>query len=382
MVAGVMAIGTTAAEARTQTPVMRDAQVSADQMAAWYRHKVSSGYSATVPIGTLTRYYIEEGAAEGVSGDIAFVQAILETAWFRYPDTGQVRASYNNFGGMGACDGGTCTVAKFPDARTGVRAQIQHLRAYSDPTVTKSNLANPLVSPRFDLVSPKGRAPLWEDYGGVDPRYGGVNWASDPLYSDKILRLYRDLVGFAERNGGLITPQYPDVSATSSHADAIRVIRTIGVTQGCNGGRDYCPWRSVTRGEMASFIIRAANIPPASGSRFSDVPRSHTHHDDINALAAAGLTNGCRGGDRYCPNDPVTRGEMASFLQRAAGLKTLSGSAYRDVHPSQTHAGAIQAITEAGWTHGCNGGRDYCPSRSVSRQEMASFLRRAFVPHW
>ncbi|MCC5947080.1 MAG: S-layer homology domain-containing protein [Nitriliruptoraceae bacterium] len=383
-IGAVVAVASAApADASTRTPVMREAQVSAEQMAAWYRHRVSSGYSATVSIDRLTRYYIEEGQAEGVSGDVAFVQAILETAWFRYPDTGQVRARFNNFGGMGACDGGTCTVAQFPTARVGVRAQIQHLRAYSDPAVTRSNLANPLVSPRFDLVSPKGRAPNWEDYGGVDPRYGGVNWASDPQYSVKILRLYRDLVGFAERNGGLhAAPGYTDVARNATHASDILTMRALGITNGCRDGRTYCPTQRVTRGQMASFLVRAGNIPPASGSRFTDVPRTHTHHDDINALAAAGYTNGCRDGSRYCPDDPITRAEMASFLQRVAGLRESSGSIYADVPASHTHAGAIRAITEAGWTNGCHGGGTYCPSRDVSRQEMASFLRRAFVPYW
>lgn len=380
LVTGLLPRDTAPAEATTRTPVMRANQATPDQMAAWFRSKNIQGYAASVPIETLAGHFVAEGRAENVAGDIAFVQSILETGWFRFA-SGQVKASYNNFGGMGACDGGHCTVARFPTARIGVRAQIQHLRAYADPSVTTTNLAYPLESPRFHLVTPNGRAPLWEDFGGVDPVHGGVNWASDVEYSDKILRIYGDLLDFARRNGGLASSfTYSDVSDTNSHSRAIHTIRSVGWTNGCRDGSEYCPRHEVTRGQMASFLVRGGAVPAASGSRFSDVPRTHTHHDDINALAAAGFTNGC-GDGRYCPGRSITRAEMASFLQRVRGLPEGGETRFRDVRYSSTHGRAISAIADAGWTNGCNGGRDFCPDRGVTRQEMASFLRRAFLPN-
>jgi hypothetical protein len=98
---------------------------------------------------------------------------------------------HNNFSGIGAVDTGTSSAA-FATPQIGVRAQIQHLRAYADPTVTVARLATPLESPRFSLVNPKGRAPLWN-------QFGNGNWATDPDYAAKILNLYDQLLRSAGR---------------------------------------------------------------------------------------------------------------------------------------------------------------------------------------
>lgn len=172
----------------TATPVMGPSSVTASNLAAWYRSK-SKTNGATVGIDTLARFFIEEGAAEGVAGDVAFAQSIVETGYFGF--SSRVPGSFNNFSGLGAVDGGSGAEA-FPDARTGVRAQIQHLRAYADPTVTTSNLAYPLVNPRFRFVLPKGKAPLWEQFGN------GI-WASSSTYATLILGVHRQIVAFAGR---------------------------------------------------------------------------------------------------------------------------------------------------------------------------------------
>jgi hypothetical protein len=168
-------------------PVMGPARMNAAQLAAWYRSKRITDATATVTVEELAKMYIEEGAAEGIAGDIAFVQAMLETGWLRFST--RVPGSFNNFAGIGAVDGGT-TANAFPTARIGVRAQIQHLRAYADPWVTPQKLAYPLESPRFHLVTPKGKAPLWSDFGN------GV-WATDAGYAGKIDSLYRNLAAHA-----------------------------------------------------------------------------------------------------------------------------------------------------------------------------------------
>lgn len=172
------------------TPVMGRSVVSAADLAGWFRStgKVSS---ATVDIDTLATYFVEEGDVEGVAGDIAFAQSIVETGYFGFSE--RVRPEFNNFSGLGAVDGGT-SAERFPDARTGVRAQIQHLRAYADPTVTVDDLAHPLVDTRFHLVMPKGRAPDWTDFGG------GV-WATDPDYSGKVLRMRLSILQWSRRHG-------------------------------------------------------------------------------------------------------------------------------------------------------------------------------------
>lgn len=169
-------------------PIMGPARLTAAQLVAWTtgRHSQPAGaYAATVPLPALAQIYLEEGALEGVTGDIAFVQGVIETGWFRF--RGAVPAASNNFAGIGATDA-RVAAASFPDARTGVRAQIQHLRAYADAgalTCAMPPLSMPCADPRFHLVLPKGRAPTWN-------QLGRGNWASMSGYGRSIVSLYQD----------------------------------------------------------------------------------------------------------------------------------------------------------------------------------------------
>jgi hypothetical protein len=172
--------------------IMGPARLTAAQLVTWFngrQPRPAGTVAATMPVDALARIFLEEGAAEGVAGDVAFVQSIVETGWFRF--TGTVPASANNFAGIGALDAGTAG-ARFPDARTGVRAQIQHLRAYADPTAatcTVPPLRHPCADPRFHLVTPKGRAPTWN-------QLGNGNWATNPTYARSILTLYAEALAF------------------------------------------------------------------------------------------------------------------------------------------------------------------------------------------
>lgn len=169
-------------------PVMGPDRHTAEELGAWFRSKSIVGAKLSpTEVTELAQLFIEEGRAEGVTGDIAFIQAILETGWFRFST--RMPVHHNNFSGIGAVDGGSSS-AVFSSRREGVRAQIQHLRAYSDPTVTTANLHRPLVDPRFHLVSPKGKAPAWSQYGN------GI-WATDPGYAGKIAQLHSELRNFA-----------------------------------------------------------------------------------------------------------------------------------------------------------------------------------------
>ncbi|HZP30946.1 MAG TPA: glucosaminidase domain-containing protein [Acidimicrobiia bacterium] len=172
--------------------VMGTPHVTATQMVAWFSARTShaSGWKVAEWPPTVALRYIEEGAAEHVAGDVAFVQAVLETGWFRFDDS-TVPPSYNNFAGIGATDVNPMP-AQFATVQDGIRAQIQHLRAYADTTATTCTsppLHNPCVDPRFDLVSPKGKAPSWK-------QFGNGNWATDTDYAAKIWNLYRDLLSY------------------------------------------------------------------------------------------------------------------------------------------------------------------------------------------
>jgi len=172
------------APAPGSVPVMGQSSLTAEQIAGcFWANQPAGSPCLTVSIEELSADFVWDGNVENVSGDIAFAQSIIETGWFRYG--GQVECGQNNYAGLGATDGGA-QGASFPDADTGVRAQIQHLRAYADSSATSCSqppLATPCVDPRFDLVSPKGKAPTWN-------QMGNGNWATDPNYASKVIDLY------------------------------------------------------------------------------------------------------------------------------------------------------------------------------------------------
>ena len=187
LLAGVVACAPMKPGAPGSVPVMGTSDLTAEQVAGYFwAHQPPGAPCLTVSVEDLSAYFVFHGNVENVRGDIAFAQAIVETGWFRYG--GQVQCWQNNFAGLGATDGGAGG-ASFPDAETGVRAQIQHLRAYADPSATSCTqppLHTPCVDPRFNLVSPKGKAPTWN-------QMGNGNWATDPSYGAKVINLYNQM---------------------------------------------------------------------------------------------------------------------------------------------------------------------------------------------
>lgn len=179
--------------------VMGDAQVSAAQLAGWF---VSQGGRRTVdgmPIEELAQIYVEEGTAEHVRADVAFAQSVLETGSFGHTNG-------NNYAGIGNCDSCGGVGIAFPSPRDGVRAQIQHLKNYADPTSRAARLANPPVpqlygldpggaAGSFDSFFAKGTAPIWNVMGGG-------NWATDPYYAGKVLGIFGQILDWAARNPG------------------------------------------------------------------------------------------------------------------------------------------------------------------------------------
>ena len=112
--------------------------------------------------------------------------------------------------------------------------------------------------------------------------------------------------------------RFADVDSSEWWSPFTEALADRGVTKGCKTNPlRYCPDQSVNRAQMASFIVRAFDLPPAAPAGFADTA-GNTHRSDIDALAAAGITKGCKTGPlRYCPDQPVTRAEMATFLHRA-----------------------------------------------------------------
>ena len=161
----------------------------------------------------------------------------------------------------------------------------------------------------------------------------------------------------------------------NEHEGFIEAIAAAGITLGCNPeGTLYCPAEPVRRDQMASFLARGFDLPAAGEDFFPD-DEGNTHEDNINRVAAAGITLGFDDGT-FGPTLLVSRAQMASFLARAMELDPVPGDRFDDV--SGVHEGNINAIAEEGVTLGCDqAGTLFCPDDSVRRDQMASFLGRA-----
>ena len=146
-----------------------------DQAGYSYPSALAGGGAPT--IRDFASIVYDEAVAEGVSPELVFVQDMQETGWLQFG--GDVSVSQYNFSGIGAVGGGA-KGASFPDVRTGIRAQAQHLRAYADSSVTTASLANAVVDPRFTYVR-KGAATVVE-YLGIQENPNRTGWAAAKNY--------------------------------------------------------------------------------------------------------------------------------------------------------------------------------------------------------
>lgn len=146
----------------------------------------------------------------------------------------------------------------------------------------------------------------------------------------------------------------------------------LGIIEPCGPGL-FCPTGVVTRAMMADFIAHALALPPATKDHFTD-DNGHPSEDNINRLADAGITRGCTA-TTYCPEGSVTRAQMASFLTRAYDLPPATRDYFTDDETS-VHEADINRMAELGITRGCTA-TTYCPDRTIVRGEMMAFLRRA-----
>jgi hypothetical protein len=179
----------------------------------------------------------------------------------------------------------------------------------------------------------------------------------------------------------------------SVHEPAIEGLVAAGVTSGCEIGPPalYCPDQPITRAQMAVFLTRGFSLeliepePDPDADPSAPVPAVDSFTDDdghpfeaeIEVVASHGITRGCADG-LFCPDQPVTRAEMASFLIRSiGGFEGFDPPSDRfDDDQESPHQIDINRLALIGVTNGC-GERIYCPADPVTRAEMASFLGRA-----
>ncbi|MFY9552117.1 MAG: S-layer homology domain-containing protein, partial [Thermoanaerobaculia bacterium] len=318
-----------------------------------------------------------------------------------------------NFGGGGfwwidtihLCDGYACDVIPQPELLAVDTAGNQVWEPGEtvdiDPYYyNNGGAALDLSGTATSLTGPPGAAYTIADsvatYGSIYPGFlGGCSFAPD-CYSVSVdnpatrpAAHWDAFLQEALSNGTAMTwvlhigGSFADAPTSNPFYPFIENIFHHGITSGCGGG-NYCPDSSVTRGQMAVFLLKAkhgsAFVPPACTGVFPDVPCPSQFADWIEELFHQGITGGCGGGN-YCPNNPVRRDQMAAFL-----LKAEHGSSYTppactgifpDVACPSIFADWIEQFFHENITGGCGGG-NYCPLNPNTRGQMAVFLVKSF----
>jgi hypothetical protein len=204
----------------------------------------------------------------------------------------------------------------------------------------------------------------------------------------------------AEVTDQIVRPTFDDVLCANSQRPYVEALVREGITGGCGANPPlYCPTGNVNRAQMAKFLCIAAGKQPldSAAPTFADVPKAHWAYGYVERLADAASwpggapTGGCRieGTTKYfCPNNSVTREQMAKFLCVATGKTAMPGcyGLFADVSSTNPFCPFIERLTDApSWpggvpvTSGCaTNPLRYCPYSPVTRGQMAVFLVRAF----
>ena len=169
--------------------IMGTSSVTVDQMVSYYNKRYTFPADTYRDKGAdsaeaFFKILKEEAEAEGVRADVLFAQVMLETGGLQFG--GDVQPSQCNFGGLGAVGGGAAGET-FADVRTGLRAQVQHLKAYA----STDGLNNACVDKRFQYVS-RGTA-RYVEWLAIPQNPYGKGWAADADYGTKLLRIMDSL---------------------------------------------------------------------------------------------------------------------------------------------------------------------------------------------
>jgi hypothetical protein len=175
----------TGAPADGSPTIVGPAALTAAELVRWFD---SQGFSdlTPAPIEQLAGWYLGEGAAEGVRGDVAFAQATVETGGFASSDA----ITQNNYAGIGHCDSCNAGLA-FGSPQLGVRGQIQLLHSFADGGLTTAQLASPLAMASLNPATQpdRGCCSTWQSLTG--------KWATDPSYGSTLMRVYRSMLDSA-----------------------------------------------------------------------------------------------------------------------------------------------------------------------------------------
>ncbi len=198
-----------------------------------------------------------------------------------------------------------------------------------------------------------------------DIRADAASMAGDVDYDYE--NVIEDQLDYGERG------PFDDVPNSSPHSEAIARLAGAGVTKGCTGS-EFCPERTLTRGQASSFVVNGLELDPIPGSQFSDVPADHVHGSAINVLADRGWLQGYPDGT-FRPGETMTRAQLASLLAAAAGVPDAEPMQrdYPDVPVGHVHAQGIYALHDVDVRGNCGSG-NFCPEADVRRDSTASFV--------
>jgi len=275
-----------------------------------------------------------------------------------------------------ACPG-AALYAMLPQVRNAVYAELHRpvISVDADPLVLERNASDGYVGPLSGVTA--------TDPDGDDITL--TNNAPDviPIGTSVITWTATDTTALSADAEQTVTVIYTFTDDDESVFESdIEWMATNGITRGCNppANDEFCPEDFVTRGQMAAFLVRALDLPAAPSAGFTDTVGT-TFEKDIDKLAAAGITKGCNppDNDRFCPDDKVRREVMAAFLVRALKYTDDGGGDLFTDDDSSIFETDIDKLATAGVTKGCNppANDEFCPTRNVTRGQMAAFLHRA-----
>lgn len=184
----------------------------------------------------------------------------------------------------------------------------------------------------------------------------GANYPSIDLFSDE---------------GGSL---FMDVDSSAYYAAPVGWLAAAGITNGTSP-TTFSPEDPVTRGQMAAFLFRYQGEPAGSATNpFNDVDRSRFFAQPIDWLYAQGITTGTSA-TTFSPDDVVTRGQMATFLWRMEGEQSAPQAGFADVARGRFYAEAVDWLFDRGITTGTSAST-FSPDDPVTRGQMATFLWR------
>ena len=171
-----------------------------------------------------------------------------------------------------------------------------------------------------------------------------------------------------------------DVPPDAFYTEPVTTLAEQGVFEGTEWGDGFCPGAPIDRKTMAVWIVRlldGEDPPQVSESRFDDMYRWGLEEPFVERMADLGITTGCGDGTNFCPDDTVTRAQMAVFLSRAYSLPEGPDQGFADVPDDAWYAADVARLAASGITSGCGDGTNFCPGQDTTRAQMATFLWRA-----